>query len=162
MKQNLGFRAWYYFRMGWGTYFAFVFAAINTLTVTYFLAIDNYPFLKEIFPSFIHYVILIGLVGVPILMSIGYVHFMKSPSFRAESTVQVESNPWGLRDIVNSEYNLILSLKILQMLNKISEKDKSNLSELEESQKLEKELREFLNNRSTGNKLDLDYFKNTL
>ena len=139
MKQNLGFRAWYYFRMGWGTYFAFIFAAINTLTVTYFLAIDNYPVLKEIFPSFIHYVILIGLVGVPILMSIGYIHFKKSPSFRAESTVQVESNPWGLRDIVNSEYNLILSLKILEMLNKISEKDKSNLSELEESQKLEKE-----------------------
>lgn len=162
MKQNLGFRAWYYFRMGWSTYFAFVFAAINTLTVTYFLAIDNYPFLKEIFPSFIHYVILIGLVGVPILMSIGYVHFKKSPSYRSESTVQVESNPWGLRDIVNSEYNLILSLKILEMLNKISEKDKSNLSELEESQKLEKELREFLNNRATDNKLDLDYFKNTL
>ena len=160
MKQNLGFRAWYYFRMGWSTYFAFVFAAINTLTVTYFLAIDNYPFLKEIFPSFIHYVILIGLVGVPILMSIGYVHFKKSPSFRAESAVSYESNPWALRDLVNSEYNLILSLKILQMLNKISEKDKSNLSELEESQKLEKELREFLNNRSTDNKLDLDYFKN--
>ena len=159
MKQNLGFRAWYYFRMGWGTYFAFVFAAINTLTVTYFLAIDNYPFLKEIFPSFIHYVILISLVGVPILMSIGYVHFKKSPSFRAESTVAYESNPWALRDLVNSEYNLILSLKILQMLNKISEKDKSNLSELEESQKLEKELREFLNNRTADNKLDLDYFK---
>ena len=161
MKQNLGFRAWFYFRMGWGTYFAFIFAAINTITVTYFLAIDNYPFLKEIFPSFTHYVILIGLVGVPILMSIGYVHFKKSPSYRSESTVQVESNPWGLRDIVNSEYNLILSLKILEMLNKISEKDKSNLSELEESQKLEKELREFLNNRATDNKLDLDYFKNT-
>jgi hypothetical protein len=162
MKQNLGFRAWYYFRMGWGTYFAFVFAAINTLTVTYFLAIDNYPFLKEIFPSFIHYVIPIGLVGVPILMSIGYVHFKKSPSFRAESVVNIESDPFQLRDIVNSEYNLILSLKILEMLNKISEKDKSNLSELEESQKLEKELREFLNNRTADNKLDLDYFKNTL
>jgi len=162
MKQNLGFRAWFYFRMGWGTYFAFVFAAINTITVTYFLAIDNYPFLKEIFPSFIHYVILIALVGVPILMSIGYVHFKKSPSYRSEATVQVESNTWGLRDLVNSEYNLILSLKILEMLNKISEKDKSNLSELEESQKLEKELREFLNNRATDNKLDLDYFKNTL
>jgi hypothetical protein len=162
MKQNLGFRAWYYFRMGWGTYFAFVFAAINTLTVTYFLAIDNYPFLKEIFPSFIHYVILISLVGVPILMSIGYVHFKKSPSYRSESTVNIESDPFQLRDIVNSEYNLILSLKILEMLNKISEKDKSNLSELEESQKLEKELREFLNNRATDNKLDLDYFKNTL
>ena len=162
MKQNLGFRAWYYFRMGWSTYFAFIFAAINTLTVTYFLAIDNYPFLKEIFPSFIHYVIVIGLVGVPILMSIGYVHFKKSPSFRSESAVSYESNPWALRDLVNSEYNLILSLRILQMLNKISEKEKSNLSELEESKKLEKELREFLNNRTTDNKLDLDYFKNTL
>ena len=159
MKQNLGFRAWYYFRMGWSTYFAFVFAAINTLTVTYFLAIDNYPFLKEIFPSFIHYVILIGLVGVPILIGAGYVHFKKSPSFRSESTVNIESDPFQLRDIVNSEYNLILSLKILEMLNKISEKDKSNLSELEESQKLEKELREFLNNRTSDNKLDLDYFK---
>ena len=38
--------------MGWGTYFAFIFAAINTLTVTYYLAIENYPVLKAIFPSF--------------------------------------------------------------------------------------------------------------
>ena len=162
MKQNYFFRLWFYFRNGWSIYFAFIFAAINTLTVTYFLAIDNYPFLQEIFPSFIHYIIIIGLVGVPILIGAGYVHFKKSPSFRAESAVSYESNPWALRDLVNSEYNLILSLKILEMLNKISEKDKSNLSELEESQKLEKELREFLNNRTTDNKLDLDYFKNTL
>ena len=160
MKQNLGFRAWYYFRMGWSTYFAFVFAALNTLTVTYFLAIDNYPFLNEIFPSFLHYVIIIGLVGVPILIGAGYVHFKKSPSFRSESTVNVESDPLDLRDLVNSEYNLVLSLKILQLLNKISEKDQSNLSELEESQKLEKELREFLNNRTGDNKLDLNYYKN--
>ena len=113
--------------MGWSTYFAFIFAAINTLTVTYFLAIENYPFLKEIFPSFVHYIIIIGLVGVPILIGAGYVHFKKSPSFRAESAVSYESNPWALRDLVNSEYNLVLSLKILQMLNKISEKEKSNL-----------------------------------
>ena len=159
MKQNSSFRAWYYFRMGWSTYFAFIFAAINTLTVTYFLAIENYPFLKEIFPSFVHYVIIISLVGVPILISIGYTHFKKSPSFRAESAVRVESDPWSLRDVVNSEYNLVLSLKILQMLNKISEKEKSNLSELEESQKIEKELRVLLENRTGDNKKDLEYFK---
>ena len=159
MKRNLAFRAWYYFRMGWSTYFAFIFAAINTLTVTYFLAIENYPFLKEIFPSFVHYVIIISLVGVPILKGAGYVHFKKSPSFRAESAVSYESNPWALRDLVNSEYNLVLSLKILQMLNKISEKEKSNLSELEESQKIEKELRVLLENRTGDNKKDLEYFK---
>ena len=97
MKQNVVFRAWYYFRMGWSTYFAFIFAAINTLTVTYFLAIESYPILKEVFPSFVHYVIVIGLIGVPILISTGYVHFKKSPSFRAESSVTYESNPWALR-----------------------------------------------------------------
>ena len=50
-KNNIGFRGWYYFRTGWTTYFAFILAAINTLTVTYFLAIENYPILKSIFPS---------------------------------------------------------------------------------------------------------------
>ena len=50
VKRNIGFRGWYYFRQGWSVYFAFIFAAINTLTVTYFLAIENYPVLKEVFP----------------------------------------------------------------------------------------------------------------
>ena len=43
MKSNLAFRAWFYFRQGWSTYFAFIFAAINTLTVTYYLAIEKIP-----------------------------------------------------------------------------------------------------------------------
>jgi|TARA_B110000438_G_scaffold266456_1_gene280554 hypothetical protein len=160
MKQNLGFRAWYYFRMGWSTYFAFVFAAINTLTVTYFLAIESYPVLKEIFPSFIHYVIILAAVGIPILTSIGYVHFKKSPSYRAESTVSYESNPWALRDVVNSEYTLLVTLRVLEMLNKLSEKNNDSSEELKESVDLENELREFLKNRTVDNKFDLNYFKN--
>jgi hypothetical protein len=159
MKQNLGFRAWYYFRMGWSTYFAFVFAAINTLTVTYFLAIESYPVLKEIFPTFIHYVIILAAVGIPILTSIGYVHFKKSPSYRAESTVSYESNPWALRHVVNSEYNLLLTLRILEILNKLSEKNNGTPEELQQSVALENELREFLKNRSVDNKFDLNYFK---
>ena len=159
MKQNVAFRAWYYFRMGWSTYFAFIFAAINTLTVTYFLAIESYPILKEVFPSFVHYVIVIGLIGVPILISTGYVHFKKSPSFRAESSVTYESNPWALRALVNSEYNIQLLLKILEMMNKQSEREGNDAVELEKSKKLENELREFLNNRTGDNKTDLDYFK---
>ena len=53
MQRNLAFRAWFYFRNGWSTYFAFIFAAINTLTVTYFLAIERAPSLQAIFPSFL-------------------------------------------------------------------------------------------------------------
>ena len=55
MIKNLPFRAWFYFRQGWGTYFAFILAAVNTLTITYYLAIEEAPILKELFPSFIFY-----------------------------------------------------------------------------------------------------------
>ena len=75
MSRNVGFRGWFYFRQGWSVYFAFIFAAINTLTVTYFLAIENYPFLKEIFPSFFHYIVIVVTVGIPCLILIGYAHY---------------------------------------------------------------------------------------
>ena len=54
MRQGLLYRSWYYFRMGWATYFAFIFAAINTLVVTYYLAIEEYPTLLAIYPTFFH------------------------------------------------------------------------------------------------------------
>ena len=71
MKRNLAFRSWYYFRMGWATYFAFIFAAVNTLTVTYFLAIENYPSLQVVFPSLVYYIVIVSLIGVPLLYLIG-------------------------------------------------------------------------------------------
>ena len=42
-KRSLLFRSWYYFRMGWSMYFAFIMAATNTLVVTYYLAIESIP-----------------------------------------------------------------------------------------------------------------------
>ena len=71
----MSFRGWYYFRMGWTTYFAFILAAINTLTVTYFLAIEKAPVLQEIFPTFVQYVLIVVSIGMPILIAVGYVHF---------------------------------------------------------------------------------------
>ena len=87
MKKTLPFRLWLYFRQGWTTYFAFVFAAINTLTVTYFLAIENYPFLSQVFPSFILYILTVASIGLPLLVVVGYVHFKKSPAYRSEADI---------------------------------------------------------------------------
>ena len=50
MGKNIGFRSWFYFRTGWSMYFAFILSAVNTLTVTYYLAVEKVPFLVEIFP----------------------------------------------------------------------------------------------------------------
>ena len=108
MKRNLAFRSWYYFRNGWSTYFAFIFAAINTLTVTYFLAIERYPFLHDIFPTFLHYVVILCLTGIPILILVGYAHFKRTSAYRSEADIGMEVNPYFRRILLNTE--LMLSL----------------------------------------------------
>ena len=93
MGKNKGFRSWYYFRMGWSTYFAFIFAAINTLTVTYFLAIEKVPSLEILFPNFIQYVLIVSGIGTPLLILVGYAHYKRSKAFKSEVDIIVETNP---------------------------------------------------------------------
>lgn len=70
MKRTLPFRAIFYFRTGWSLYFAFILAAINTLTVTYYLAIEKLPLLKDVFPTFGSYLMVAVVIGVPLLMAV--------------------------------------------------------------------------------------------
>jgi|TARA_B110000467_G_scaffold162802_1_gene187013 hypothetical protein len=144
MKNNLGFRAWFYFRNGWSTYFAFLFAAINTLTVTYFLAIERYPFLNEIFPTFIHYVVIVAVIAIPLLVLIGWAHFKRSAAFRSEADIGVESNPYFRRILMNTELMVPFHLKITELLIKLSKNEKLNESELDEISKLQTDLKNHL------------------
>ena len=159
MKQNLLFRCWFYFRTGWQTYFAFILAAINTLTVTYFLAIDNYPSLKTIFPSFEMYILIIVSIGIPLLISIGFVHFKRSQSFKSEADVLTESNPYQRRNTVNSEIILRLNLKLMSMMLKISNKENFSETEIEEITKLHKEILNLSENRTLTDNIDMDFLK---
>ena len=134
--RNIGFRSWFYFRMGWGTYFAFIFAAINTLTVTYFLAIDNYPSLKTIFPSFEIYILIVVSIGIPLLILIGYVHFKRSQSFKSEADVLIESNPYQRRNTVNSELLVRMNLELMTILLKVAKKEDLSDDEIEKITKL--------------------------
>ena len=147
MEKNLGFRGWFYFRTGWATYFAFIVAAINALTVTFFLAIENYPSLSVIFPTFFHYIVIVVGVGVPILVLVGYVHFKKSKSFRAEADVLIETNPHIRRILQNTEVLLPSYLKLIESVVKLSENKKLTDKELEEVSKLQKKLNEHIDKR---------------
>ena len=159
VKKNIWFRSWYYFRTGWSTYFAFILAAINTLTVTYFLAIDNYPVLKAVFPSFEQYIVIIVSIGIPLLVLIGFVHFKRTQAFKSEVDVLIESNPYQRRNTVNAEINLRLNLKILTMMLKISRKESFSESEIQEIVKLSDEIKNFSEKRNIKNNLDLDFIK---
>ena len=118
MGTSTGFRGWFYFRMGWSTYFAFILAAINTLTVTYFLAVDNYPALKIIFPSFEIYVLILISIGVPLLIFVGYSHYKKTKAFRSEMDILVESNPFLRRTTVNTDIILRFNINLIKTYSK--------------------------------------------
>ena len=158
-KNSVPFRAWYYFRMGWSTYFAFILAAINTLTVTYFLAIDNYPSLKLIFPSFEIYILIIVSIGIPLLIAIGYAHFKRTQAFKSEIDVMIESNPYQRRNTVNNEINLRVNLQLMKLLTKLVNNEKLDTSESENLKKLIKTFEEFTENRSFVNNSDIDFIK---
>ena len=159
MKSRLAFRSWYYFRMGWSTYFAFIFAAINTLTVTYFLAIERYPELSVIFPSFPQYVLIITIIGIPVLILVGYVHYKRTLAFRSEVDVVLESNPYQLRNVVNNTINVKLTLKMYEMILKLSQNQKLTENEIEELTKSHKEIQDLDASRSFANKMDIDFAK---
>jgi hypothetical protein len=162
MANNKVFRSWYYFRMGWSTYFAFIFAAINTLTVTFYLAIEKIPILESIFPSFFHYVLIVSGLGIPILVVIGYAHYKRTKAFQSEVEILIESNPFAARNIANTEMILELNLKSLNILIALNQNKKISDSELKEITDLHEKISNFKNSRTFSNHKDRDYLRKEL
>lgn len=162
MKKSRPFRAWFYLRQGWGVYFAFLFAAVNTLTVTYYLAIDNYPALKAIFPSFLIYVVILVAIGIPILVAVGYMHFKKSRAFRSEASVLFESNPFQRRIFVNSEILLSLNLRLADLLMKVVQGQKLTEDELAKISKIKDEFDSLQQRRKLSSGDDLEFMREML
>ena len=140
MGKNKGFRSWYYFRMGWSTYFAFIFAAINTLTVTYYLAIEK----------------------IPILVLIGYAHYKRTKAFQSEVEILIESNPFAARNIANTEMILELNLKSLDIILAHYQNSKISDSDLKQIKELHEKISNFKNSRTFSNNKDRDYLRKEL
>ena len=159
MNKNIGFRFWFYFRSGWSTYFAFLLAALNTLTVTYYLAIENYPVLQAIFPSFIQYVVILVSIGIPLLIIVGYAHWKRTPAYRSEADIWMESNPYQARMLVNSEMILKINLKLLNLILKQSKNKSLSDDELNEVIALQEEYLKHSQERTFENKNDVQFYK---
>lgn len=159
VAKNIGFRSWYYFRQGWGTYFAFIFAAINTLVVTYYLAIERAPFLKEVFPSFIQYIIIVTVIGIPLLVFIGYLHYKKSGAYRSEADIIFEANPFVRRMLVNTEILIALNLALTEKIIKLSNNEKLTQEEINEISKLKNQVSTLIRERTFSNNKDFEFLK---
>ena len=157
MDKKRGYRSWFYFRIGWNTYFAFVLAAINTLTLTYYLAIDNYPVLKDLFPTFEQYILIVVSIGVPLLAFTGYAHYKRTKAFRAETDVWIESNPYQARLLVNTEMILGLNQKLTEFIIKLSKDEELKDDQLKELSDLQKKFSDHVSSRTLDNKQDRNF-----
>lgn len=142
MAKNIGFRSWFYFRMGWSLYFAFIFAAVNTMVVTYYLAIERAPILQEIFPSFTYYVLILASIGIPILVLVGYIHYRRTAAFGSEAEIQVESNPYYFRSPPGYYQQVIfpIFLHLTDFMVKYSNNEKLTQKDVTEILELQKKL----------------------
>lgn len=105
------------------------------------------------------YILIIVSIGIPLLISIGFVHFKRSQSFKSEADVLIESNPYQRRNTVNSEIILRLNLKLMSMMIKISNKENFSENEINEITKLHKEILALSENRTLTDNIDMDFLK---
>ena len=159
MGKNIGFRSWFYFRTGWSMYFAFILSAVNTLTVTYYLAVEKVPVLVEIFPTFLHYVVIFIAIGIPVLVTTGYAHFKRTSARKAEVDISVETNPYMIRILVNSEYILKLNLTLSNLLLKLQTQEKLSDKDVAELSEVQNELNSFMKSRTVSKERDLEFFR---
>ena len=150
IKTSRSFRSWFYFRSGWSIYFAFIFAAINTLVVTYYLAIENIPFLGEIFPTFTHYVVTAVLVGIPTLVAVGYIHFKRSAGFKSETDVAIETNPHARRTLLNTEAIITSYLFSNELMVKMLKGEKLADEEIKKLTELQEKIREYSKHKTVS------------
>jgi hypothetical protein len=152
--KRLGFRAWFYLRVGYSTYWTFLLMGINTLTVTYYLAIENVPFLKEIFPSFIHYVVILVVIGVPTLIFTGYSHYKKIPGYKSEAEVNLESNPYQYKLPPGFWLHVLMPYFRVQsdLLLKLSENKTLSEEDQKKMEELQKKMDHLLSGGYVGDK----------
>ncbi len=148
MAKNLLFRAWFYFRQGWSTYFAFIIAALNTMVTTYYLAIRDIPSLEIIFPSFPIYALILSATGIPLLVLVGYLHYKKSAAFKAEADINMEANPHMRRLLLNTETLLSLFANLSGTMVKLTKNEKLTEKEHEEIENLKKKLDDYIERRT--------------
>ena len=151
--KKLAFRSWYYFRQGWSVYFAFIFAAVNTLVTTYYLAIKNIPSLEYIFPTFFIYAGTFMAIGIPLLVAIGYIHFKRSAAYSSEQDVTVESHPYNFKLIpgYNVEVIFPVYLALTNYMIKWSKNEKLTNEEINEITELQKKINILINGGFVGN-----------
>ena len=147
-----GFRTLFYFRTGYAAYLIMLLGAINVLTSTYFLAIEEVPFIKEVFPTFEMYVVTAALVAIPTVTVVGYAHYKRIGAYSATTAVQMQNNifnykfqPGFTREVFGPAYKMILRSVLKRSIS-----EKLTDEEIAEIDRLRGRLRHLIDGGSVG------------
>jgi hypothetical protein len=110
---KLLFRAWFYFRTGYGLYLAFLIGFASNIVVLYKLGVADNKYLLPIFPSLTVFGIVALIVASPIAIFSGLYHMKRTGAFAADAAVQTESNPYVYRAVPGKEREVFVPLMIL-------------------------------------------------
>ena len=110
--ERIIFRSWFYLRIGYGTYIAFLIGFLSNIIVIYKLAIADTP-LVSLFPHLTEFTALAIVVASPISVIIGLFHMRRSAAYAADATVSLEANPYVYKLVPGKEREVTVPLSIL-------------------------------------------------
>lgn len=124
---NFLVRSFYYFRTGYGIYLSMPIGMISLCTTVYYLAIQNVPALKSVFPGVLEFGAALVLVVYPSGVVTGWLHLKIMPFYRVEQQIQVEANPYSNRVLTP------VMVPMWKILIELGKKEGLDVSEMEKT-----------------------------
>ena len=110
--ERIIFRSWFYLRVGYGTYIAFLIGFLSNIIVIYKLAIAQTS-LVSIFPHLSVFTAIAVIVASPISIIIGLFHMRRTAAYAADASVSMEANPYVYKIVPGKEREVTVPLSIL-------------------------------------------------
>lgn len=133
------FRAWSYFRTGYGTYLAFFIGFASNIIVIYKLGVaENTIFPNNpIFQHLLYFALFSLAIIVPLCIAAGLYHMKKTGAFAADASLSTESNPYIYKIIPGKEQEVFLPLWVATVRSLVKVLDRQQAMSKEEKDEIE-------------------------
>src|SRR5712664_4027577 len=124
--ERILFRSWFYFRVGYGTYIAFLIGFASNIIVIYKLGVKENTIIGPFFSSLTLFALLALAVMIPICIGFGLYHMKRTGAYAADATVSTEQNPYIYKVLPGKEQEVFLPLWIMTVrgLARVLEQEK--------------------------------------
>lgn len=136
---KLLFRAWSYFRTGYGTYLAFFIGFASNIIVIYKLGVAQITLFPNnpIFEHLTYFALVSLAIIVPLCIAAGLYHMKRTGAYAADASLSTESNPYIYKVIPGKEQEVFLPLWVATVRSLVKVLDKQQAMSAEEKGELE-------------------------